>query len=183
MSTKPTINLKVDATKVGFTFCDNTAQFSNSNPTGWKPGDWSINNVTSATLKLTLPDGTSPTTLVLADFPSLDCVCREILPADFSMSEFESGKYKLDYTLNFSTSPEGPTVIQTSVEMYHFGKVQCCIERKKREACDYTDDKYQKWAFNGLLLESAMLAACKGDTASADKILTYLNNKCNCKCC
>lgn len=183
MSTKPTINLEVTATKKGFTFCDKTAKFSTTNPTGWKPGDWSINNVSSATLRLTLPDGTQPTTLLLTDFPSLDEVCREVLPADFSMSEFQSGRYILEYIITFSTSPVGPTSIKTTVDMYHFGKVKCCIEAKKKSICDYKNEEYQEVYFMGLLLESAALSACEGDYTSADNILTYLNTKCNCNCC
>lgn len=182
MSTKPTIKLNIEATKVGFTFCDNTGKFSNSNPTGWKPGDWSITNVTSATIKLTDPNGVSASILV-TDMPSLNCVCRELLPIDFGMSEFESGKYKIEYTIALSTSPVGATVIKTTTYIYHLGKVKCCIEAKKKSLCNYDDEQAQKVFFMSTLLESASLAACKGDDSSATKILTYLNNKCNCKCC
>lgn len=182
MSTKPTINISIEPTKSGFTFCDNTAKFSNSNPTGWKMGDWSINNVSSATIKLTDPNGNSASILV-TDMPSLNCVCRELTPIDFGMTEFESGKYKIEYTIAFSTSPIGPTVIKTTTYIYHLGKVKCCIEAKKKSLCDYDDEKAQKVFFMSTLLEAASLAACSGDSSSADRILTYLNNKCNCKCC
>lgn len=182
MSTKPTIKINIEATKVGFTFCDNTGKFSNSNPTGWKPGDWSINNVSSAQIKITNPDGTSAT-LIVTDMPSHNCVCRELLPNDFGLEEFVSGKYKIDYTISFSTSPIGATVIMTTTYMYHLGKVKCCIDNKINSICDYDSETTKKVYFMNLLLESASLAVCKGDETKANNILDYLNNKCNCKCC
>lgn len=182
MSTKPTININIEPTKAGFTFCDNTAKFSSSNPTGWKPGDWSITNVTSATIKLTDPNGVSSSILV-ANMPSLNCVCRELIPSEFGLDEFISGKYKIDYTIALSTSPIGATVIVTSTSLYHLGKVRCCIEAKKKSICDYKTDEAKEIFFMDSLFDAVGLAVCKGEETYANNILTYLNNKCNCKCC
>lgn len=182
MSTKPTINIKVSTTKKGFTFCDNTGKFSKSNPKGWKPGDWSINHVTSATITLTAPNSATPMTTLLTTIPSLDCTCVELLPSMFGMSEFPSGKYKIQYKINMS-SPVAGTVLSSIVNIYNLESIKCCIESKKKALCDLNDGKAVEVYFMDTLFDALTYAICEGDEETANTILAYLNNKCNCKCC
>ena len=181
---KPTINIEIECTKLGFTFCDNTGKFgTNGNTTGWKPGDYSINNVTSAQLRITVPNGTVITKVVSPNIPSLNCTCIEILAADLSVTEIEAGKYKFEYFIYITNSVTGSqTIIKTTKYVWHLYQVICCIEGKKKKLtrdCEKDKCVYQM----DLMLEAAQLALCKGDETSAGEIVEYLKSKCNCKCC
>jgi hypothetical protein len=179
---KPKINISIESTKMGFVFCDNTGSFSGDNPNGWKPGTWSINNVTSASIKITLPYGGGEITKVVSPgLPSLNCTCIEILASDLGLTKIESGEYKFEYFITI-TSPTGPTIIKTTKRFFHLHDVMCCIEGKKKKLTN--DCEKDKCVYlMDLMFESMTLAICKGDTVSAQEILDYLRYKCNCKCC
>jgi len=179
---KPKINISVEPTKLGFTICDKTGKFDGNNPDGWKPGAWSINNVTSASIRITIPYTNQVVTrLVYPTIPSLNCVCLEILAKDLGLESIPAGEYKIEYLINI-VSPTGPTVIKSTKKVWHLYEVLCCIEGKKKKLtgdCEKDKCVYQM----DLMYESMTLALCKGDTISAQEILDYLKAKCNCKCC
>lgn len=181
---KPTLNIGVEATKVGFIFKDNTGKYSSSNPKGWRTGtnDWSISNATGATLRITDPNGVTTSISIYPDFPSIDNACKEILAGDIGMSEIKSGKYVFDYRVNISNST-GSHTVKTTLTMYHIKSIECCIESKKLALSDYASEQACKVFVMDMLLNSAKNAICKGDTSSAEEIISYLDNKCNCKCC
>lgn len=180
---KPTLKIKIESTKQGFVFSDNTGKFSNSNKTGWKPGEFSINNVTRATLSITLPNQSTPISLLVSPaLPSLECVNKEILPADLGLSKMENGEYRFDYQIAITNSTGGH-VLRNVTYTYHLKGIECCLEAKKKKIRDYESDEACKVFTMDVLYENALLAICKGDSDSADEIIKYLDTKCNCKCC
>ena len=174
----PTLDISIEATNKGFIVTDNTRKYSRSNTDGWMPGQYSISNVTSSRLRITLPNGSQVEVDVKAYMPADDCVSKEVLFQDIGLSEPVSGRFTIEYIIVV-----GDEVLREVRSLYHLTAIKCCIEKKLASATDFDSDTYKQALFMSGMLNALSYAICEGNLTDADALIEYMSSKCNCKCC
>ena len=174
----PTLDISIEATNKGFIVTDNTKKYSRSNTDGWLPGQYSIANVTSSRLRVTLPNGSQVEVDVKADMPADKCVSKEVLFEDLGLSGAAAGRFTFEYIIVV-----GNEVLREVRSLYHLTAIKCCIEKMLASATDFDSDAYKQALLMSGMLDALSYAICEGNLTDADALIEYLSSKCNCKCC
>ena len=111
--------------------------------------------------------------------PNEDSTGIEITVTDLGLTSMPIGVWKFVYTATTST---GDTY-ETTCYAFNTCEVNCCIDSKVLAVDPLCDpERFAQIAHLERLLESANSAFCKGDYDKANKILSYVNEQCNCCC-
>jgi hypothetical protein len=170
-----------------------------NNPNGWNAPNVSPDQAVSASLVITLPNGTTisadPTAL-LAIIQAQDGNSSFSIGSFFPTGTvFPDGILHIVYTVEFITlnisTPVDHYTLTTSIDVPNDCNVSCCVDKMfaklPHEMCDTCN--YQEFMSNALAAEALLMslrcnASC-GNTGQYNKILEQLQKLCqwaNCNC-
>lgn len=154
----------------------NEGGYGGPNPSPEIPGTF-----LTAIVEFTPPgsDTAYPAVDVFPFLPDASGAGFEVTIADLGISEFAVGVWTVKYT---NTDVLGNTY-EAECKVLNSSPVHCCIDGKLKSLDPLCDaDKLEKVAHLERMLKSAEAAACKGEYAKADDIITYVNEQCDCCC-
>jgi hypothetical protein len=161
-----------------------------TNPTAWGSPNPTRAGITSATVKIYLPDEDDPivtttvTATVQAGGSTVDMLLYSYLPSDFGLSDDDplpDGIYRMVYTV-----VSGGTTYTSDQYFLNYYTVKCCVFNKfanfVNETCGCKDSSelLTQW----ITLKALMFAVAGGNLTEANTMLTKLQRMCEVnRCC
>lgn len=183
MSTK--LKIRVEENKDSIYLFDMTGKHAKPcNEGGWGNLNQNISLATSAEFQIYPPNVTTPIIInVFPDFPTMDSLGYEVLPADLGMNKLTSGIWRFDFFVR-TFSSAGETHYSASCQKLFTKDVKCCLDKSAIKATIENFESKEVVKSNNLhgLFVSAEDNACLGLTKEAQKIIDYLYTKCKCNC-
>lgn len=183
-----TTKIEASEQRNSFIVYDCTGIYKYDNLGGWGAPNEKIADVISSVLEITSPSNPNPYTIdVFPYFPNLQNGGIEILPSQVGQAnnEIESGEWIIKWTIQVKNRL-GETNTYTSYYSAVFTHVvTCCIDKRVREVKvnGYKDVKQQIILELSNLLESVKNDIEHGFNKSANNIIKYLKEQCNCCDC
>lgn len=182
-------------------FSELTGSYSlDSNPTGWGSPNTLILDITTATLSITTPTGTTPTIINIFNiqtpngFPTIDnpSIAYDLTSIDINNTNtsvsLDDGLYIFKYEVYDATNDQYYSTIK---EVLLTCNVECCIKKLAIKIADGTccegciNEDIDKFLTGFALLQTLKNLAGCGNTVSIAKTLKTLQNLCsknNCGC-
>lgn len=156
-----------------------------TNPTGYGAPNEVTSDFNTATLIVTLPDGTIVTLDPFGTFPTSDITTiYTITPLMLNLTSFEPGVYKFDYSIDFISGDLSTLYFSVSKKYFNASPLKCCLSKRMKRmnfSCS-TDEQICEVALFKAKLEAAIAAACSGNYEETIIISDYLWDKCGCCC-
>jgi hypothetical protein len=169
---------------------DTTGLYSTDNTGGWGTPNITLASVTSATLDITPPNTSTPTsfdvttTVNTATIVDGSFLLNIITDSNLTAGSFVDGIYNLTYTVT-----DGQSTYTTSIKTFSTCNTDCCVEKMKAKFkekmcdCDWLQywENYKK--AEALLYGAKSAFACGKDSQAMD-LLNQVNKICQLqKCC
>lgn len=164
---------------------DNTGDYSALNPAGFGTPNTDRSAITSATLDITMPDGTLVAGIV-ATLPSINPTETVITGLELGLSSgvvLADGVWTIKYLMT-----DGTSNFSTTKQFLRYCNIQCCLDKLVAQIdfdtdCNCENDLILKTALMQTLLTAAISAASCYKTKRANKLLTNLQQLCNLEDC
>ena len=171
----------VEFGKSSFVVYDTTCKYDScGNEGGYGTPNESLNQATSASVKITIPGVDLPVTIDLFPYlPDSNGTGYEIFYDDLDISEIPPGEWKMEYTVGFSTG----TSYTKETWFLNTCPIDCCLAERVKKIDINCGGEYDAETFRLInLLEGAKTNHKFCDYDKAHKLALDVYNRCQCGC-
>lgn len=176
------LKISAEADKESIFLYEETGKYSECQ-TGWGSPNLKVSDISEAYALIKGPGMTAAVQIDLyPSFPNDTHTGFEILATDLGLDKITSGLWEIEYVAKYAPQNGDPETFYVKCTFFFDEVAKCCVQNAM-QSVDLTDldsERTRNTMRISQLYKNAVWAAEQGQVKQADKIISHVNNLCEC---